>query len=69
MVLPHQLGFSTTSEGNTAKPDASCTQQELDDEQRDGDQAKGLKKMKLIPSASHTGWTREDARTECQVVK
>ena len=43
MVLPHQLGFSTTSEGNTAKPDASCTQQELDDEQRDGDQAKGLK--------------------------
>ena len=43
MILPHQFGLVTTSKGNAAKPDASCTQQELDDEQGDGDQAKGLR--------------------------
>jgi len=42
MVLPHQFGLVTTSKGNAAKPDASCTQQKLDEEQGGGDQAKGL---------------------------
>ncbi len=55
MVLPHQLGFLTTSEGNAAKPDASCTQQELDDEQGDGDQAKGLIKEMDTVSMLHEG--------------
>jgi hypothetical protein len=40
----------TASKGNAAEPDASCTQQELDDEQGAGDQAKGLR----IPSAWFT---------------
>jgi hypothetical protein len=43
MVLPHQLGLLATSKSNAAKPDASCTEQELDDEQGEGDQAKGLR--------------------------
>jgi hypothetical protein len=55
MVLPHQLGLSTTSKGNAAKPDASCTQQELDDEQGDGDQAKGLRKGMDSVSVLHEG--------------
>jgi hypothetical protein len=55
MVLPHQLGLVTTSKGNAAKPDASCAQQELDDEQRDGDQAKGLRNKMDSVSMLHEG--------------
>jgi hypothetical protein len=55
MVLPHQLGLSTTSKGNAAKPDASCAQQELNNEQGDGDQAKGLRKEKDFVSMLHKG--------------
>jgi hypothetical protein len=54
MVLPHELGL-LTSKGNAAKPDASCTQQELDDEQGDGDQAKGLRNKMDSVSMLHEG--------------
>ena len=55
MVLPYQLGLVTASEGNAAKPDASCTQQELDDEQEDGDQAIGIRNEMDTVSMLHEG--------------
>jgi len=55
MVLPHQLGLSTTSKGNAAKPDASCTKQDLEGEQGEGDQAKGLRNEMDSVSMLHQG--------------
>jgi hypothetical protein len=68
MVLPHQLGLLTASKGNAAKPNASCAQQELDDEQGDSDQAKGLRN-EMTPSACCTREGRCTQVTACQVVK
>lgn len=65
MVLPQPLGLLTTSKGNAAKPDASCTNQELDDEQGGGDQAKGLRNE----IDSQHAVRGEGARTACHVVK
>lgn len=65
MVLPQLLGLLSTTKGNAAKPDASCTKQELDDEQGGGDQAKGLRNEMEFQHAARG----EGARTACHVVK
>jgi hypothetical protein len=65
MIFPHQLGLMAASKGGAAKPNASCTHRGLDDEPGDSDQAEGLQNG----SRQHTARGREDARTECQVVK